>query len=400
MWKYLRFGYFHWLWLVVAMGGLLAGGAWMWAGVVYLFVVGVGGEVVSKNRVDKSNPDYKYGIIHDLILYSVGLGLYVSLFTLAWTCAGEDILGFGAWVNGLLAQMGISYDVVAARSTDVWYDYLGGCLSVGGLLGVSGITAAHELTHRTANPFDMWVGRWIFASSFGSNFATEHVYGHHKRLGFPDDPVTPKRGIGFYEFLTVGGWRQFKGGIGVEKRRLAALGKSPWSIQNRILHAWMRGYVVLVAIYLVGGWAAIGAWFVAIMCSKYILEGLNFFSHYGMVRAPGEKIAIRHTFSSANPLTNHFTFNLGRHGAHHVYDREYHLLPYKEMPECPYGYLTMTAISWVPPLFLKIMVPLLKDWEENWATAEERAIAEEHDKESGIPALMGGASSSPTPSPA
>lgn len=389
MWKYLRFGYFHWLWLLVAIAGLFLGGPWMWLGAVYVFVFGIGGELLSRDLVDDSSPDYKLPIIHDLILYSVAIGLGLSLLVLTWSASERDLFGLGLWVNDSLAGAGLSYDVLAARADNVWYHYLGGGLAVGGLLGVTGIASSHELTHRTANPFDLMVGRWIFALMFGTNFATEHVYGHHKEVGHPSlDPVTPIRGVGFYRFLTVGQWRQWRGGFGIETRRLQAMGHSPFSIRNRVIHAYLRGAFIGLLITLGAGWPGLACWFVVLCFAKYILEGLNYFSHYGMVRAPGERIGIRHTFSSYNPLSNHFLFNLGRHGAHHIHDYDYHLLPFERSPTAKFGYLTMTAISWVPPLFWKVMVPTLKDWDEHWATPEERALVDLQNRESGIPGLM------------
>lgn len=372
----------------------------MWSGVIFLFGVGVGGEILTKNWRDESNPEYGYPVIHDLIIYSVVIGHFLTTFVVAWLCSSSDVLGFGAWVNDLVASAGLSYDVFAARAGNTWVDFLGAGLSFGGLLGVSGISAAHELTHRTANPLDMWFGRWDFALSFGGNFATEHVFGHHKQLGYPGvDTVSPKRGVGFYEFLTRGGWQQWRGGFEIERRRLEAVGKHWLSPGNRVLHAMARGAFVVALIAWVGGWLGIAVWLIAAAFSKYILEGLNFFSHYGLIRLPGEKITTRNTFSSFNPLSNHFTFNLGRHGSHHEYDRAYYLHQYKPMPESPYGYLTMTLVSWIPPVFWKLMIPMLRNWDKNWATPEELAVLAEHNRESGIAALNE-TNGTPSPSPA
>ena len=390
MWKYLRFGYFHWIWFAVAFSGLLLGGVWMWLGVAYVFIVGVGGEILTRNWVDDSNPSYGFPLLHDLILYSAALGLIAGLALMTWSASSADLFGLGAALNSVLADAGLHYDVLAARAANTWYDYLGAGLSVGALLGVTGIACSHELTHRTANPFDLWVGRWVFALMFGTNFATEHVYGHHKELGHPDvDPVSPQRGVGFYHFLTVGQWQQWRGGLGVEAKRLRALGKSPFSLlHNRVIHAYLRGAFVGALIFAGAGWRGLACWLVVLAFAKYILEGLNFFSHYGIVRAPGEQVSIRHTFSSYNPLSNHFLFNLGRHGSHHTYDREYYYLPFERSPTSRFGYLTMTVISWVPPLFWKVMIPTLKDWEQNWATPEERRLAEAQNRTSGVADLL------------
>lgn len=400
MWKYLRFGYIHWLWFLITVTGLLAGGWWMWSGVAFLFVVGVGGEVLTRDFRDETNPTYHYPIIHDLILYSAVIGHVLVMFVAAWVAGDHDAFGFGRAVTAWLATIGVEYDVLLARSVNSGFDYLGAGLSLGGVLGVSGISAAHELTHRTAHPLDMWFGRWDFALSFGGNFATEHVYGHHKQLGYPTvDPVTPKRGVGFYEFLTLGTWRQWQGGLGIEKRRLAALGRHWLSPSNRVLQAWARGALVVGLVFLIGGWPGVGVWFVAACFSKYILEGLNFFSHYGLIRLPNAKITTRNTFSSINPLSNHFTFNLGRHGSHHENDTPYYEFRYKDMPLAPYGYLTMTLVSWIPPVFWKLMIPMLREWDAKWATADELEVLALHNRESGI-AELGHGGRAPTPSPA
>ncbi len=389
MWKYLRFGYIHWAWLLITIVGFLAGGWWMWSGVAFLFVVGVGGEVLTKNWRDETNPEYTYPIIHDLILYSAVIGHFGATFVAAWVCGSADAFGFGAWAGGVLSGLGVTYDLVGARAANGGLDYLGAGLSLGGLLGVSGISASHELTHHTGNPLDLWFGRWDFALSFGTNFATEHVYGHHKNLGYPGvDTVSPKRGVGFYEFLIAGAMQQWHGGFEIEKKRLEAQGKSWLSPDNRVLHAWARGAAVVLAAAWIGGVIGVAVWCVAAAFSKYILEGLNFFSHYGLIRLPGDKITTRNTFSSFNPLSNHFTFNLGRHGSHHEHDTPYCLFHYQPMPESPFGYLTMTLISWLPPLFWKCMIPMLKEWDARWATPAELAVLREHNRESGITELV------------
>lgn len=155
-----------------------------------------------------------------------------------------------------------------------------------------------------------------------------------------------------------------------------------------MVQAWLRGLSVVALTLLLGGLKGFGVWLVAALFSKFILEGLNFFSHYGLVRLSGEKITTRNTFSSCNPLSNHFTFNLGRHGSHHEHNTPYYLFQWKPMPESPYGYLTMTLISWLPPVFWKFMIPMLETWDARWATPEERKAVMVQNKASGVPALV------------
>jgi len=390
MWKYLRFGYIHWIWSSFLVTGLLAGGPWTWTGVAFLFIFGVGGEIVTKNWRDETNPEYRFPIIHDLIIYSVVACHFFVLFVALWAVSSVDLLGYGAFVNSYLSAIGIEHNVLVAKDTNGLISLIGIGISLGALLGVSGTGSCHELTHRVNSPFDLWLGRWDFALSFGTNFATEHVYGHHKNLGLVGrDPVSPKRGTGFYTFLTDGQLEQWRNGFGIEKTRLEAAGKSCLSIHNRVIHAWLRGGLVISLVFLASGWIGFGIWFISALVSKYILEGLNFFSHYGLIRLDGEPITSRNTFSSCNPVGNYFTFNLGRHGTHHESAHLPHYkFQWKPMPESPYGYITMTLISWIPFWFWKEMIPMLRDWDEKWATQAELEIISEHNRESGVEQLM------------
>ena len=389
MWKYLRFGYIHWIWSFLLVAGLLLGGAWTWCGVVFLFLVGVGGEILTKNWRDESNPKYNHPIIHDLIIYSAVACHFFVFFASLWVVSPIDLLGWGKLINEQLLFLGINYDVLLAKENNGLLAVLGAGLSLGALLGVSGTGSCHELTHRISKPFDLWLGRWDFALSFGTNFATEHVYGHHKNLGLVGrDPVSPKRGVGFYEFLTKGQIEQWTNGFGIETRRLAASGKSRFSPHNRVIQAWLRGGAIVLVAYLASGLPGLGVWLIAALVSKYILEGLNFFSHYGLIRLDGEPITSRNTFSSCNPIGNHFTFNLGRHGTHHENaDQPHYNFRWKPMPESPYGYITMTLISWIPFWFWKEMLVMLKEWDEKWATPEELKVIAQHNYESGIEQL-------------
>jgi len=42
----------------------------------------------------------------------------------------------------------------------------------------------------------------------------------------------------------------------------------------------------------------------------------------------------------------------------------------------------------IPPLWYKLSTPMLIQWDEQWATPEERVLADRANAESGIPALV------------
>jgi alkane 1-monooxygenase len=381
MWKYLKFGWLNWIVTLGTAVSFVLGGWWMWFGVGFMFIIGVGGELLSKE--DNSEPGYSFGWIYDWIIYTISLFLVVSLITFVWAFSGADLLGIGAFAQ----QFG--YDALAARGENAWYHYTGAALSMGITLGVQGIVMGHELVSRTEDAVDTRIGELVFALMFGTNFAVEHVYGHHKNLGYPEhDAVTPIRGSHFYQFQTVGTWTQWKSGWDVEKRRLNDAGKSVFSLENRIVQAWLRGGIVMALVLAGGGWVCFLYYLLAICYAKFILEGLNFFSHYGLVREKGQPITPRVTFSSNNAWGNWILLNLGRHGAHHADNSRYQdLRAYKDDPQCPFGYLTMTVIAWIPPLFFKVIVPMLKEWDEKYATAAELELTRKENQESGIKEL-------------
>jgi len=60
-------------------------------------------------------------------------------------------------------------------------------------IGIIGTVPGHELTHRKKDKIDMFFGNWLLSISWDCAFALEHVYGHHKYVGLPDDPATAKR---------------------------------------------------------------------------------------------------------------------------------------------------------------------------------------------------------------
>ncbi len=62
------------------------------------------------------NPQYQYPIIHDLILYSVAIGLAFGLIILTWSAGDRDLFGIGEYLSDLIASFGGTYDVFAARA--------------------------------------------------------------------------------------------------------------------------------------------------------------------------------------------------------------------------------------------------------------------------------------------
>lgn len=111
--------------------------------------------------------------------------------------------------------------------------------------------------------------------------------------------------------------------------------------------------------------------------SKVVLEIVNYMEHYGLVRVPGQRVMPRHSWNTNKWMSSLVLYSLTRHSAHHERGTRpfYELNPYPDAPTMPFGYLTTILITLVPPLWKKIMDPRLADWDDHFATTEERQLA-------------------------
>lgn len=88
------------------------------------------------------------------------------------------------------------------------------------MVGMVGTITGHELTHRTWDPISMFVGRWLLAFSFDSNFAIEHVYGHHRYVSTRENPATAPRVRNVYAHILISTLRGNISAWNIEKERL------------------------------------------------------------------------------------------------------------------------------------------------------------------------------------
>lgn len=385
MWKYLRWT-INAILIAATAGGMMAGSHWMWLG----FAVGISLWIAAEplSGEDLSEPRYGHPWILDLILYGYLVMLAGALVTLAWSAGTGDALRIGR-----LAEVVVGHDALAARSANTAFNYLGATLGVGLLLALFGVVIAHDLLHRMTSPVARFMGRWIFALTGGLTFAVEHIYGHHAAVGADEDPATARRGESFYYFLAVRTPKQALAAWRKEVDRLRKKRQTVVSHHNVILRAFVRVAVVAALLGTVGGWRAVGLFAVSCLWSKMLLEAVTYTGHYGLVRVPGQPVQPRHSWNSHKRLGCVATFNLPRHSHHHDHpsDPFYKLTVYPEGPIIRHGYLTMTLVAFVPPLFFRIMAPQLTGWDRTYATAEERELAREHNRQSGVAALVAAA---------
>ena len=242
---------------------------------------------------------------------------------------------------------------------------IGATLSLGISNGGIGFTVAHELIHRSSK-FEQWLGRALLLTTLYMHFAIEHVYGHHKHVGTEEDAATARRGETFYRFLIRSVPDQYRSAWEIERKRLKQKKKGFWSYSNEMLGfqvtqlAWMGLIVWLMSpmvalIYLVNCILAFS-----------LLEAVNYLEHYGLEREKDErdrykKVDHHHSWNSDHVVSRMFLFELSRHSDHHmVASRHYQVLrSLDDSPQLPTGYPGMILLAVIPPLWFRVMNPLV-----------------------------------------
>ncbi|MFF0543018.1 alkane 1-monooxygenase [Nocardia thailandica] len=243
-------------------------------------------------------------------------------------------------------------------------DKIGLAATVGFVSGI-GINAAHELGHRVERA-ERWLSKIALAQSGYGHFYVEHNRGHHARVATPDDPASARLGESLYRFLprsVIGG---FRSAYALERDRLARRGRGWWSPHNNILQAWAMSAVLFGSLVAVWGPALIPWLIVQAVIGVGLLETVNYVEHYGLLRRrrPNgnyERCSPRDSWNSDRLVTNIFLFHLQRHSDHHANPgRRYQTLRSStESPQLPAGYATMILLAAIPPLWRRVMDPMV-----------------------------------------
>ncbi|MEM1382494.1 MAG: alkane 1-monooxygenase [Pseudomonadota bacterium] len=271
--------------------------------------------------------------------------------TWAWLPMQATIVGASLWAVG-----------------QGWHDPLTGAAilaSCGFACGGIGITYAHELVHQKAR-FERVMAEMLLISVGYGHFRTEHILGHHRTVATPADPVSARKGEGFWSFLPRAVLGSLASAWRIEADRLARRGRPVWDRRNPFWRYGLGFASVLAVAGLIGGWQ--GALFYPLLCMVAILqlEAINYIEHYGLTRrhlgeGRFERPRPHHSWNAAQRVSNWLLINLQRHSDHHVRpDRRYPLLQHHghtDAPQLPYGYPVMFFLALVPPLWHRMM-----DW--------------------------------------
>lgn len=359
---YLKFYLFHLLGVltIVSIG---LGGYWIYAGYAGLTLFIIVGDVMLGE--DLSIPKIRHPWLYTAQLW-LALPLVVGLFLVSmYQFAASDAL-IHTWLGTTHTSYSMGEFLVAA-------------LFAGLLIGTLGTVTAHELVHRKWGSISHQIGRWLLSFSFDSNFAIEHVYGHHINVATEKDAASAPRGRNVYQHIwrsTIDGnrsaWR-------IEEKRLQRQNSATWSFKNRFLMGVLQSVLLLGLAYMLAGTSGLVFLIIAGTVAKIDLEIVNYMEHYGLVRKVGKRVFPRHSWNTTTKISSWSLFNLTRHAHHHANANVpfQNLKPFTDAPIMPSGYLGTMLLTLIPPLWYKVMEPKLAQWDATHASEEELALLRE-----------------------
>ena len=307
----------------------------------------------------------------------------------AWALLWPPTLVFGLW------------QIFGGASYPVWQKV---CLALLLTMEAQAVfVVGHELVHRRS----MWerrLGEFLLASNSYPQYATEHVYIHHAKVGTPHDVGSAPKGESFWRYFPREVVSNLTNSWKVTGERLARRKLSRWHYSNPFWrYAIALGIWYGIVYYLGGIWAIPIYIFLGLSC-VFSMKISNYFQHYGLRRVllsngRWEKISPRHSWNADWKFTNWMFFKMQRHADHHAMaTRPYAQLQHRadESPELPGTYGDMMNLVLRPKRWFAKMDPLVDAWRQHfypeiddWSPYDSRISASRPDDFNEIVEIFG-----------
>ena len=242
-------------------------------------------------------------------------------------------------------------------------EIIGLTFSLGIVLGTNGINVAHELGHRLKTK-ERYLGKLLLLPSLYMHFFIEHNFGHHLHAATPEDPATAKYNQTVYSFWITSVIRQYISAWKLQSKLLKQSGTHVFSPKNDMFWYLIIQTLYLVLVLFIFGPTGLLFALSAAIVGFLLLETVNYIEHYGLLRKklPSgryDRVKEVHSWNSNHVVGRIVLYELTRHSDHHYKSsKKYQLLDYHDIsPQMPYGYPTSMVLSFLPPLWFKIMNP-------------------------------------------
>ena len=241
------------------------------------------------------------------------------------------------------------------------FEFIGLMVSTGIVLGTNGINVAHELGHRN-NLGSRILAKLLLLPSLYMHFFIEHNFGHHANAATKEDPASARYNQSVYSFWLSSVGRQYVNAWKLQSKLLQQDGQGTLSLKNDMLWYTLIEIFYIGCVYLFFGTTAVVFALGAAIIGFLLLETVNYIEHYGLLRQklPSgryERVREVHSWNSNHVMGRIVLYELTRHSDHHYKSsKKYQLLDYHDIsPQMPFGYPTSMVLSFLPPLWFRLM---------------------------------------------
>jgi alkane 1-monooxygenase len=118
---------------------------------------------------------------------------------------------------------------------------------------------------------------------------------------------------------------------------------------------------LLLLLFVFLGWIAVAAYIAQALFANFLLEYVNYIQHYGLTRDEKQRVTELHSWDTNQFVSRFVLVDLARHADHHYYaSKPYHtLITYENSNKLPSGFAGLFFVAAIPPLWRKVIHPLL-----------------------------------------
>lgn len=295
------------------------------------------------NIPEQEERAYLQDITYDLVIYLAGL--FHICFLVYFLLEGVNIS------DGIISRAGKT-------------------ITLGLMCGIYGINIAHELGHRK-NKAEQLFAKLLLMTSLYMHFFIEHNRGHHRYVSTEEDPASAPRNMSLFRFWLRSMTGSYFSAWRLENYRIRK--KNLPLTKNEMLWYHIIQLTFLGIILFVFKWHIFIIFIMAALIGILLLETVNYIEHYGLRRKklPGghyERAMPCHSWNSDHLMGRLMLFELSRHSDHHyLASRKYQILRHHDKsPQLPTGYPGMMLLSFIPPLWFRIINERLDRFEMDY----------------------------------
>ena len=220
---------------------------------------------------------------------------------------------------------------------------------------------AHELIHRRSS-WEARVGRWLGAICGYPLLGAEHL-AHHARRGDTESAEWPRLNESMWAFSLrrirrLFGRRNLHTAFARRRTRSRRVGAGLMETATVTAITWL-------AFAVAGGWGGFLVYLGVFIGVTIGYQAITYLQHWGLgIDSVQDGAEVAYGWEDACRFQAWLTMNVSFHLSHHRESRRsyYRLELTPGSPRQPASYVVLLVLSMVPPLWRKLMLPVLAQW--------------------------------------